>query len=219
MHCIYFDLDGTLLNTRSGIAESIQVAMTRLGCTNLSEAQLQSCFGPPIRDSFARLLETEDKALIEQATRLFREHYLEQGIHNYQVYPGIEAMLQQLASRNFILKVLTVKPQPQAEWLLEHAQLTPLFSSIHGSEYNGDRSDKTVHLQNLLQDSKHPRHRQWMIGDRDSDIKAAKTNGIHSVAVCWGYGESEELHQAASDHLIQHPEELVRLLETGNQGT
>ena len=210
MHCIYFDLDGTLLNTRNGIAESIGVAMLELGTPPLSEAQLQSCFGPPIRDSFARLLHTEDKALIEQATRLFREHYLEQGIHNYQVYPGIEAMLQQLANRDITLRVLTVKPLPQAEWLLQHAQLSPLFASIHGSEYNGLRSDKSDHLQSLLQESPYSTEQLWMIGDRANDIDAAKNCGIHSVAVSWGYGEQEELSQA--DHLIHHPNEMISLL-------
>ena len=79
---ILFDLDGTLLDSQRGIAESIQSALSGLGFPQASAEQLQRCFGPPIRDSFARLMNSAEKALIEDAVIRFRQHYLQQGIRN-----------------------------------------------------------------------------------------------------------------------------------------
>nr|WP_320137091.1 HAD hydrolase-like protein [uncultured Amphritea sp.] len=208
---IFFDLDGTLLNTQAGISESIQSTLTKLGYPTPSAVELQHCFGPPIRDSFARLMDSDNGDLIETAVIHFREHYLQQGIYNYQLYPGIAALLMQLASHGKTLRVLTIKPQPQAESLLQHAQLSSLFSSIHGSHLDGSRSDKTQHLNSLLQH--HQRDKQhWMIGDRANDIQAAKACNINSVAVTWGYGEIAELQRANSDFIIHHPDQLIPLL-------
>ncbi|WP_164549110.1 HAD hydrolase-like protein [Amphritea opalescens] len=211
MGTIFFDLDGTLLNTQAGIGESIQAALSQLGGSIAEPAELKTCFGPPIRESFARLLDTDDDQLIESAVTHFREHYLQKGIYRYQLYPGIKTLLLQLASSGKTLRVLTVKPQPQAEWLLQHAQLSHLFASIHGSLLDGSRSDKTLHLESLLQDHQ-PDQQHWMIGDRASDIHAAKSCEVNSVAVTWGYGEIDELQQANSDYLIHSPEQLIPLL-------
>ena len=212
MNTVFFDLDGTLLDSQRGIAESIQSALSSLGHSQASPAQLQSCFGPPIRDSFARLMNTADKPLIEDAVVRFRQHYLQHGIRNYRLYPGISELLQQLADAGLRLRVLTVKPQTQAEWLLQDAKLANLFEGIHGSELTGAKSDKTEHLGELIKHHPRPHNAHWMIGDRASDIQAARAHGLNSVGVTWGYGEPSELNNAESDYLVNEPVELLELL-------
>ncbi|WP_299203636.1 HAD hydrolase-like protein [uncultured Amphritea sp.] len=212
MNTVFFDLDGTLLDSQRGIAESIQNALAGLGYPQASPEQLQRCFGPPIRDSFARLMNTAEVPLIEDAVIRFRQHYLKQGIRNYTVYPGIRDLLQQLSDAGLRLRVLTVKPQPQAEWLLQDAQLAKLFEAVHGSELSGGKSDKTEHLGELIKHHPQPYSAHWMIGDRESDIRAARAHGLSSVAVTWGYGEAEELNGSNSDHLIHEPAALLDLL-------
>ncbi|WP_417226818.1 HAD hydrolase-like protein [Amphritea sp.] len=212
MNTAFFDLDGTLIDSQRGISESIQSALLALGYPQASAAQLQRCFGPPIRDSFARLMNSQEAALIEQAVDLFRQHYLQLGIKNYRVYPGVKHSLKQLSSAGFCLRVLTIKPQPQAEWLLQDAQLAHLFASVHGSELSGHKSDKTAHLGELIKDHPRPYNRHWMIGDRANDIDAAKAHGLNSVAVSWGYGETTEIHNANSDFVIHTADQLIPLL-------
>jgi len=212
MNTVFFDLDGTLLDSQNGIAESIQSALAGLGYPPATAEQLQSCFGPPIRDSFARLMDSKEVPLLEDAVTRFRQHYLQQGIRNYVVYPGIREVLKQLANAGLRLRVLTVKPQPQAEWLLQDARLANLFDGIHGSELSGGKSDKTEHLGELIRHHPRPYSIHWMVGDRASDIQAARAHGLNSVAVSWGYGETDELNSANSDYLINEPAVLIDLL-------
>jgi len=51
-----------------------------------------------------------------------------------------------------------------------------------------------------------------MVGDRAVDIRAARTNGIRSVGVLWGYGSRRELVDADVDELCTMPIDLGRCL-------
>jgi phosphoglycolate phosphatase len=50
-----------------------------------------------------------------------------------------------------------------------------------------------------------------MIGDREVDISAAKSNGIASVGVMWGFGSRMELQEAQPDHLLETSKDLLTL--------
>jgi phosphoglycolate phosphatase len=47
-----------------------------------------------------------------------------------------------------------------------------------------------------------------MIGDRAEDVHGAKSNGLGSVAVTWGYGDREELEAAQPDRIVASSYEL-----------
>ena len=58
---ILFDLDGTLTDPKDGIFRCIQFALDQLGKTSPEVDRLDWCIGPPLRDSFSRLLNTGDQ--------------------------------------------------------------------------------------------------------------------------------------------------------------
>ena len=70
---ILFDLDGTLTDPRPGIVRSIQYALERLDAEVPDEASLLWCIGPPLADSFTRLLGTDGP--VERAIALYRERF------------------------------------------------------------------------------------------------------------------------------------------------
>ena len=61
------DLDGTLTDNYPGISRSILFALDRLGAPIPDDAALRRCVGPPLRESFRWLLDTDDPEAIEQA--------------------------------------------------------------------------------------------------------------------------------------------------------
>jgi phosphoglycolate phosphatase len=68
---ILFDLDGTLTDPKPGITRSIQYALSELGYPSPTTDDLLWCIGPPLQQSFAMLLQTSDKVLIDQAVTLY----------------------------------------------------------------------------------------------------------------------------------------------------
>ena len=95
---VLLDLDGTLSDNYPGISRSIAYALERLGAAAVEEAALRRCVGPPLRESFRRLLATDDSATIERAIGFYRERFADVGWQENVMYDGIEATLPLLAA-------------------------------------------------------------------------------------------------------------------------
>ncbi len=75
---VLFDLDGTLIDPGPGIIGSAQQALKELGRDVPPARDLEWIIGPPLRQSFARLLGSGD--LVEKAVELYRAAYGNVGI-------------------------------------------------------------------------------------------------------------------------------------------
>jgi len=205
---LLLDLDGTLTDNFSGIAHSIRHALTVMGAEPPPESALHSCVGPPLRQSFARLLGTDDPDAIERALAHYRGRYAETGWRENAVYPGIATLLAQFTGAGTTMIVCTSKPQPYAERIVAHFGLAPHLRAVYGADLAGTRDDKTKLLAHLLRCEGLDAAACTMIGDREHDIHAAHANGVRAVGVLWGYGSRDELQGAGADAIVAAPEDL-----------
>jgi phosphoglycolate phosphatase len=206
---LLFDLDGTLTDNYAGISRSILHALEKLGAQGASDVELKRCVGPPLRLSFARLLNTDDAVLIERAIALYRERYAVEGWRENEVYPGIDAALAALDVRGHRLLLCTSKPQVYAERIVAHFGIAQYLDAIYGAELGGRLDDKANLMGALLSAEQLAPERCVMIGDRAQDMRAAQVHHVDTLGVLWGYGSREELAGAGARALISKPAELV----------
>ncbi len=206
---LLLDLDGTLTDNYAGISRSILYALASIGADAASADELRRCVGPPLRQSFARLLDTKDPALVERALALYRERYAVEGWRENEVYPGIDAALATLVRRGHRLLLCTAKPKVYAERIVAHFGLAGYLGAVYGPELGGNLDDKALLMGTLLAAEQLDPARCVMIGDRAQDMHAARANRVDSLGVLWGYGSREELAGAGARALISAPEELV----------
>lgn len=207
---LLFDLDGTLTDPKTGITRCIQYALTALGRDAPHADDLEWCIGPPLRHSFARLLDSTDEGLVTQALLLYRERFAETGLYENRVYEGIPEVLSALRRQGYRLFLATAKPRIFAERILDHFDLADFFETIHGSDLNGQLTDKPSLVRHILATEGLPPDRTMIIGDRKYDIIGGKANGLQTGAVTYGYGSREELEAEAPDLLFDTPEQLLR---------
>jgi len=200
---IFFDLDGTIVNSKPGIDRSIRYAMAELNRPLDDDTSLDWCIGPPIHDAFATLINTTDKKLIDQGLRYYRKRYAELGIFECTLYPDIETTLSSLQEQNYQLYLATSKPRIYAEEILQHHQLNHYFTDINGSELDGTRADKQELIEYILDKNQLDPQQTLMIGDRKFDINGAKQNKVSSLAVSYGFGSMDELKQAKPDYICE----------------
>src|SRR5690606_30369188 len=93
---VLFDLDGTLTDPKEGITRCMQYALAQLGLEAPATEALVPYIGPPLQDTFAQLLATDDRARVDAAIAQYRERFATTGMYENAVYPGTEAMLTQL---------------------------------------------------------------------------------------------------------------------------
>ena len=77
----------------------MRYALEKLSAPCPADDVLASFIGPPLRGTFASLLETSDRSLIERALALYREEYGDTGLFENHVYAGVTQMLDRGASR------------------------------------------------------------------------------------------------------------------------
>lgn len=205
---ILFDLDGTLTDSYQGITRSFCFAISALGRTAPPQEDLKWCIGPSPKDSFAKLLETDDEKLIGKALSLYRERFGSVGLFENEVYEGIPDALSTLLEKGHMLYVATAKPVVYAKQIIEHFDLERYFKTIHGSELDGTRSDKTSLISHILKIEGLTSSETLMVGDRKYDMLGAKANGVKGLGVLWGYGTQDELETSGAHTCIGHPREL-----------
>ncbi len=210
---VLFDLDGTLTDPKIGITRSIQHALASMGKVPPGEDELLWCIGPPLQDSFARLLDTEDPSILAAAVARYRDRFSTIGLFENDLYAGIPEMLSGLRARGFRTFVATSKPRVFAERILDHFGLSPLLDGTYGSELDGTRSDKGELLAHLLAAESLGPEDALMVGDREHDMTGASTCGIRSIGVTYGYGSEEELLGHGAAALAGTPAEVVAQAE------
>jgi phosphoglycolate phosphatase len=209
---VLFDLDGTLTDSRAGITACIRHALDRIGHPCPDDDVLAAYIGPPLRGTFSTLLGTTDPALIEVAVAHYRARYDDVGLFENRVYDGVPEMLEESARRARALFVATAKLRHAATRIVAHFDLARHFESVHGAEPGGRFDAKEDLLAHLLETGVVRAETSVMVGDRGSDIAAAKINGIRSIGAGWGYGERRELTDAGADLLCESPRALAGCL-------
>ena len=212
MDTVLFDLDGTLTDPKIGITTCIQYALHQLDYESPETEQLLWCIGPPLTVSFAKLLQTNDKALIDRAITLYRDRFATVGLFENALYPQIPETLKSIRAAGYQTYIATSKPHVFAKRIIEHFDLSSLFDGIYGSELDGTRSDKAELIQHILLTENLIPAKTVMVGDRSHDAIGAKKNQLLAIGVTYGYGSEEELKLHGVDLIANSPEEIIQYL-------
>ena len=209
---ILLDLDGTLIDPKEGITNSVQHSLRALGIEACDRDELLRFIGPPLRDSY-RVFYGFDEVKAELAVAKYREYFAVAGILENTLYPGVPELLRELQVCGKTVALATSKPWVYAEKILESYGLREHFSFIAGSELDGARSRKSELIRYALDNvGCSDLGRAVMVGDREHDVIGANEIGIESVGVLYGYGSENELRNANTTYIARNVDELCVVL-------
>ena len=205
---LFFDLDGTLINSADGILNSVSHALTKLGIPVPPREELLHFIGPPLARTFAEDYHlTAAEAL--HAVELYREYYTVKGIYECKLYNGIPQLLERAAADGYRLVLATCKPAVLAERILKNLGIEHFFAMVSGPELDGTRGEKHEVIAYAMQQLGITDPADvLMIGDRRDDVLGAARNGIACAGALWGFGSEAELRDAGAKLLFQTPAEL-----------
>ena len=207
---ILFDLDGTLTDSAPGIIRSVQYALKKYGITEADE-NLRKFIGPPLIHSFQKFFGFDhDKAM--EAVQFYREYFTTGGMFENSVYPGIPELLSDLKNAGKQLLVVTSKPEPFAEQIVEHFGLKEYFDAVCGAAMDETRTKKEEVLAYALSEMQIDPNSAVMIGDRENDAEAARELGVDCIGVLYGYGSREELSAADCTIFAEQPKDIYRII-------
>jgi phosphoglycolate phosphatase len=191
---LIFDLDGTLTDSKPGIVACLRKVLDE---RNLGDqGPLDRFVGPPVEEWTAELLPDASEEARATLVCDYRACYDREGWNNNSVFSGVREMLTQLHGMGFLLYVCTSKQRPAAVRILDHFELSGLFTAVYGDKAEFASHSKVDLLASLLREHSLSPQSTWMIGDRIHDIQAAHANQLRCLAAAWGYGTPQECSQA-----------------------
>ena len=216
---LLLDLDGTLIDSRADLASAVNRTRRDLLLPPLEPAQIIGFVGEGVRKLLVRAL-PECPERLQEALVLNQGHYCAHLLDQTRLYPGVVESLDRLSQGGWLLAVVTNKPRPFTELILEGLGLTRLLSAVvAGGDCPQLKPDPAplelalARCQSLAQDS-------WMAGDHFTDLQAGRKAGLRVCFCRYGFGDPrQEPWDLAVTGLPQLAEQLLAPIQTEGRPT
>ena len=208
---VLFDFDGTVADTGEGMFNSIQYAVNSLGFEPLSEETLRTFVGPPVYDSFKRVLGADDET-VRLAVEKYREGYAEKGIYEFRLYDGILELFSELKANGIKVALASAKPQRFIIKLVSYIGIEDVVEYISSPADDKADPSKVLLINNAVLAMNVEKEKALMVGDRYFDINGANGAGVDSVGVTFGYGSEEELKNAGATFIATCVDDIKNII-------
>jgi phosphoglycolate phosphatase len=208
---IIFDLDGTLLDTLDDLSAAANAAISRHGLPTHTRDAYREFIGGGVENLIRQAIGAH--ADIERLTRVclaeFQATYEQQWNVASKLYPGIPALLDELANRHCRLAILSNKPHEFTLKCVAHYFHNWAFSPVFGQREGIPKKPAPDAVHEIIQLLGCSPSDCLYVGDSCVDIETAKNSGVTAVGVAWGFRGPDELTAAGADIILQEPSELL----------
>jgi phosphoglycolate phosphatase len=211
---IVFDLDGTLIDSLSDIAGSLNCVLTEMGLPAHPIEAYRTMVGDGAAELVRRALPAECReALHADVLARYKARYRTHLVVESRPYPGIEALLDALEERSIPKAVLTNKPHAAAVEIVER-----LLGRFRWADVLGQRDGvpPKPHPAGALAAARAlgvAPEACWFLGDTGTDMRTAHNAGMIAVGCLWGFRGREELEANGARYVVGAPGDLLALID------
>lgn len=214
MKAVLFDLDGTLTNTLTDIANAMNRALRLHGLAEYPVDAYRYLVG----DGAKKLAERAvgDQQALRAAVQADYQAYYE--IHNQETtrpYDGVPEMLDGLARLGYRLCVLSNKPHADTVNVVRHYFPEVDFAVVRGQMEGVPVKPDPAGALAVAAEMRIAPAEFFYLGDTSVDMTCARRTGMRPVGVLWGFREEKELREAGAEWVIARPEEMLAIARSG----
>ena len=203
---VFFDMDGTLMDTSRGIYAAGRYAMKSLGFEVSPDEKWKGFIGPPLGDCFRITFGVRDNDTIEKLCEAFHEYYIREGCYLSDFYPGILETIAELKRQGFILGIVSMKNEDILQNMCSHFGIDRYFDIESGIDLTGTMT-KAQLLTKAFGKLGLKSKECVLVGDTEFDSIGARDAGCDFIKVNWGFGYTE-----ADPGTISTPNDILKLV-------
>ena len=221
---LVFDLDGTLIDSRIDLCNSVNATLTHFGKPELPEAVISSYIGDGasllVRRAFGDPEgDIHDEEYVTEALTFFLDYYRLHKLDYTVLYPGVLESLKAIrtAHPEMLMAVLTNKPVNPSRDICTHFGLAAYFFQNYGGNSFHTKKPDPHGLKSLIAEASTIAGQAItpaetiMIGDTDVDVLTARNGRAQSIGCTFGL-KPHSLEDAPPDHLAHTPADWLSIL-------
>lgn len=208
---VIFDLDGTLIDSAQDLAIATNQTRAHFGMEPIDATLVHSYVGNGAAMLVRRAMGPQaSEALIEEAVSYFVKYYRAHALANTRLYPGVQSLVDELASEGHTLAILTNKPVRISTDIIAALGLARQFKKIYGGDSFLQKKPDPVGITTLIRETATTPAHTWMVGDSGVDVLTARNAQVRVCGVAWGF-QPEAFAKYPPDVVIQKPAELLEV--------
>ena len=205
---ILFDLDGTLIDSVPDLASAVNHMLQALHRETFNEDTIRYWVGNGAQVLVKRALsgQTEidqnlDQSLFEKALEIFLTFYGQHLCIDTAAYPNVITTLHALKEKEYRLGIVTNKPFDFVGPILEDLELHGVFEFWLGGDSLDKKKPDPLPLLHACEKMQVSVDQCVMVGDSRNDLLAARSAGMQSIGVTYGYNYGENI-RIYEPHLV-----------------
>ena len=209
---IIFDLDGTLLDTLTDLAEGTNYALRVNGFPERTPDEIRRFVGNGARKLIERAVpDRQLEAALEKVRQDFDIYYKVHCKDHTGPYPGIMEMLQELVQQGYSLGVVSNKPDFAVQELIPE-YFPGIFTSVSGERQGVAKKPAPDLIREAMKNLQADSSNAVYVGDSEVDIQTADNAGMDRIIVGWGFRDREDLLRDGADRVFGTPREVEEYL-------
>jgi pyrophosphatase PpaX len=209
LKCIVFDMDGTLTQTNQLIFDSFNYIAKKYAGKTYTVPEIIAMFGPPEEEALLSIVSPEQiDSVMKDYLSFYRKH------HNQlaQIYPGMENILSSIKESGKTLALFTGKGTPTATITLQEFHIEKYFDYVVTGNDVIKRKPSSEGLFKIMEHFALQPDELLMVGDSDTDVKAAHEAGVKIAAVVWDSYAKVKVLQMRTDFVFNDTKEFQNWL-------
>ena len=215
LRAVIFDLDGTLLDTLADLAQAGNQMLLAHGLPAAPIDAYKQFVGAGALNLVCRAFAASGCPLdisdpfLDQLAGEFAKTYDACWAEQTKPYPGIMAMLNDLADLGFELMVLSNKPDVFTRKIVQHFFADVRFTAVCGKLAGWPLKPDPALALDMCRCGGIKPGQTVLIGDSGSDMQTAFHGRFLPIGVLWGFRSADELRQSGAAHLFHEPGQLT----------
>lgn len=209
---VIFDMDGTILDTLSDLAASVNYALACHGFPTRTTAEIRSFLGNGPANLIMQSCPAGTAAETVQAVlSTYLPYYAAHCRDNTGPYEDVPALLARLKAAGVAMAVVSNKQECDVEALRQVYFADTVSLAVGGAEGRPLKPDPTG-LYIALERLGVSKEDAWFVGDSEVDVATAKNAAMRCVAVSWGFRDASDLQAAGAEIMVDKPLDAVKYI-------
>ena len=211
---VIFDLDGTLIDSRMDLVQSVNAMLRHVHHPELPAEVVASYVGDGAPMLVRRALgDPKDERFLKKALDYFLAYYREHKLDHTRSYAGIAEVLGRIQAHRPARKmaVLSNKPVYPSRAIVEALGLSGFFIRVYGGDSFETKKPDPLGVETLLKETATVPEKALIVGDSSTDILTGRNARIRTCGVTYGFAP-HTLCETPPDVEIDRPADLRELL-------